>query len=142
MPNIFLDIIRNQFRVLQTWMDPILKLSEVFPEADGLKKAAQATQRNYDKLIKQIGETPTDDAGLATIPCDSARRMHSSDLRSDFFEIFLKIRARFVSLTRTTTMVVTKNELATLQLMTDTELLTTFVRFQDRDALAKTCGAV
>ncbi|MFT7631653.1 MAG: hypothetical protein ACI87E_002692 [Mariniblastus sp.] len=57
VPNIFLDIIRNQFRVLQTWMDPILKLSEVFPEAEGLKKAAQATQRNYDKLIKQIGES-------------------------------------------------------------------------------------
>ena len=37
VPNIFLDIIRNQFRVLQTWMEPILKLSEVFPEADGLK---------------------------------------------------------------------------------------------------------
>jgi hypothetical protein len=60
VPNIFLDIIRNQFRVLQTWMDPILKLSEVFPEADGLKKAAEATQRNYDKLIKQIGETTPD----------------------------------------------------------------------------------
>ena len=25
VPNIFLDIIRNQFRVLQTWMEPILK---------------------------------------------------------------------------------------------------------------------
>ena len=57
VPNIFLDIIRNQFRVLQTWMEPILKLSEVFPEADGLKKAAQATQRNYEKLINQIGES-------------------------------------------------------------------------------------
>ncbi|MFK7770127.1 MAG: AAA family ATPase, partial [Mariniblastus sp.] len=57
VPNIFLDIIRNQFRVLQTWMDPILKLSEVFPEAEGLRKAAEATQRNYDKLINQIGES-------------------------------------------------------------------------------------
>jgi hypothetical protein len=59
VPNIFLDIIRNQFRVLQTWMEPILKLSEVFPEAENLKSAAEATQRNYDKLIKQIGEHPT-----------------------------------------------------------------------------------
>ncbi len=59
VPNIFLDIIRNQFRVLQTWMEPILKLSEVFPEAEGLKDAAQATQANYDKLIKQIGEDST-----------------------------------------------------------------------------------
>ena len=42
-------------------MDPILKLSEVFPEADGLKKAAEATQRNYNKLINQIGETNVND---------------------------------------------------------------------------------
>ena len=56
VPNIFLDIIRNQFRVLQTWMEPILKLSEVFPEADGLKRAADATRENYEKLIDQIGE--------------------------------------------------------------------------------------
>jgi len=54
VPNIFLDIIRNQFRVLQTWMEPILKLSEVFPEADGLKRAADATLENYDKIIDQI----------------------------------------------------------------------------------------
>ncbi|MEL7495965.1 MAG: DNA repair ATPase [Planctomycetota bacterium] len=56
VPNIFLDIIRNQFRVLQTWMEPILKLSEVFPEAEGLRQAARATQENYDKLINQIGD--------------------------------------------------------------------------------------
>ena len=55
VPNIFLDIIRNQFRVLQTWMEPILKLSEVFPEADGLKRAADATLKNYDQIIDQIG---------------------------------------------------------------------------------------
>lgn len=62
VPNIFLDIIRNQFRVLQTWMEPILKLSEVFPEADGLKQAADATRKNYEKLIDQIGqEDPADE---------------------------------------------------------------------------------
>ena len=62
VPNIFLDIIRNQFRVLQTWMEPILKLSEVFPEADGLKQAADATRENYEKLIDQIGKgDPIDD---------------------------------------------------------------------------------
>ena len=59
VPNIFLDIIRNQFRVLQTWMEPILTLAKVFPEAEGLQKAAKATQENYDKLIKQIGESST-----------------------------------------------------------------------------------
>lgn len=56
VPNIFLDIIRNQFRVLQTWMEPILKLSEVFPEANGLKQAAEATRENYEKLLDQIGK--------------------------------------------------------------------------------------
>jgi hypothetical protein len=60
VPNIFLDIIRNQFRVLQTWMDPILKLAEMFPDAEGLQKAASATERNYAKLIKQIGDTQTE----------------------------------------------------------------------------------
>ena len=56
VPNIFLDIIRNQFRVLQTWMEPILKLSEIFPEADGLKRAADATLENYNKIIDQIAD--------------------------------------------------------------------------------------
>ena len=56
VPNIFLDIIRNQFRVLQTWMEPILTLAEAFPEGKGLRDAAKATQQNYEKLIKQIGD--------------------------------------------------------------------------------------
>ena len=62
VPNIFLDIIRNQFRVLQTWMGPILQLAELFPDAEGLQKAAEATERNYQKLIKQIGETQSGQA--------------------------------------------------------------------------------
>ena len=37
-------------------MEPILKLAEAFPEAEGLREAAKATQQNYDKLIKQIGD--------------------------------------------------------------------------------------
>jgi len=55
VPNIFLDVIRNQFRVMQTWMGPILQLAEAFPEAEGLKRAAVATEKNYERLIKQIG---------------------------------------------------------------------------------------
>ena len=60
VPNIFLDIIRNQFRVLQTWMEPILKMSDSFPEADGLKEAAIATQQNYEHLLDKIGKTKTE----------------------------------------------------------------------------------
>ena len=60
VPNIFLDIIRNQFRVLQTWMEPILRLSDAFPEAEGLKEAAIATQQNYEHLLDKIGKTKTE----------------------------------------------------------------------------------
>ena len=54
VPSIFLDIIRNQFRVLQTWMEPILKLSEVFAEAEDLKKAAKLTEANYKQMLDKI----------------------------------------------------------------------------------------
>ena len=54
VPTIFLDIIRNQFRVLQTWMEPILKLAEVFPQADGLRQAADVTESNYAELLEKI----------------------------------------------------------------------------------------
>ncbi len=68
VPNIFLDIIRNQFRVLQTWMEPILKLSEVFAEADDLKKAAKLTEANYKQLLNKIQrserEIETEDPGV------------------------------------------------------------------------------
>jgi len=54
VPSIFLDIIRNQFRVLQTWMEPILKLAEVFAEAEDLKKAAKLTEANYKQMLDKI----------------------------------------------------------------------------------------
>ena len=38
-------------------MGPILQLAELFPDAEGLQKAAEATERNYQKLIKQICES-------------------------------------------------------------------------------------
>ena len=54
VPTIFLDIIRNQFRVLQTWMDPILAMAEALPEAQGLNEAARVTERNYTELLDKI----------------------------------------------------------------------------------------
>jgi hypothetical protein len=56
VPGIFLNVMRDQFRVLQTWVDPIIKLSEVLPEADDLMKAMQKTHRSYDKMLNQIKE--------------------------------------------------------------------------------------
>ena len=60
VPNIFLDIIRNQFRVLQTWMEPILALSAAMPEADGLRKAAELTELNYADLLNKIQQFKED----------------------------------------------------------------------------------
>ncbi len=54
VPNIFLDIIRNQFRVLQTWMDPILAMADALPEAKGLGSAAKLTEKNYAELLEKI----------------------------------------------------------------------------------------
>ena len=57
IPHVFLDVLRNQFRVLQTWMEPILSLAESLPEAKGLKQAARRTKKNYEKLLNQIEAT-------------------------------------------------------------------------------------
>jgi hypothetical protein len=54
VPTIFLDIIRNQFRVLQTWMDPILAMADALPEAQGLGEAARVTEQNYSELLEKI----------------------------------------------------------------------------------------
>ncbi len=54
VPTIFLDIIRNQFRVLQTWMDPILAMADALPEAQGLGDAARVTEQNYSELLDKI----------------------------------------------------------------------------------------
>ena len=60
VPHAFLDVLRNQFRVMQTWMDPILKLAETNPDADGLRKAAQATEENYNKILDKIDKFKSD----------------------------------------------------------------------------------
>ena len=57
VPHTFLDVMRNQFRVMQTWMEPILQLCEALPEAKGLRKAAKATQKNYQEIIGKIEDS-------------------------------------------------------------------------------------
>ena len=54
VPHAFLDILRNQFRVMQTWMEPILQVTAQIPEADGLRKAALATEENYKQMMERI----------------------------------------------------------------------------------------
>ncbi len=54
VPDVFLEVMRNQFRVLQTWMDPILKLAGTMPEASQLGSAARATGDSYEEMIGKI----------------------------------------------------------------------------------------
>lgn len=62
VPNVILNVLRNQFRVLQTWMEPILKLAESNPDAQGFVKASKATEANYQRLLdKMEGEDATED---------------------------------------------------------------------------------
>lgn len=54
VPKAFLSVIKNQFQIIQTWMEPILKLSQVFPEAEDLKRAAMITDENYRQILNII----------------------------------------------------------------------------------------
>ncbi len=54
VPHAFTNIIQSQFRILQTWMEPLLRLSESLPEAKNLKRAAELTQRQYEKMMKKL----------------------------------------------------------------------------------------
>jgi hypothetical protein len=54
VPNVILNVLRNQFRVLQTWMEPILKLAESNPEASRFINAAKATEANYKRLMDKM----------------------------------------------------------------------------------------
>ena len=54
IPDTFLEVMRNQFRVLQTWMEPILELAKENQAAAGLAQAARATEAHYEKTIDQV----------------------------------------------------------------------------------------
>ncbi len=64
VPTAFLGVLRNQFRVLQTWMEPILALAENLPQAEGLKSAAKSTEKHYKHVLKKI--EAIDDPQLTT----------------------------------------------------------------------------
>lgn len=56
VPQTFTNIIEAQFRILQTWLDPLLKLSETIPEVEGLVKATKLTEKQYRKMIRKFDE--------------------------------------------------------------------------------------
>jgi len=62
IPPVFLDVIRNQFSVLQTWVEPIIELAATHPNAKNLVKSITLTKKNYEKLLDRIAseEIPDD----------------------------------------------------------------------------------
>jgi hypothetical protein len=54
VPNAILNVLRNQFRVLQTWMEPILKLAENLPEGSEFVKASKSTEASYKRLLTKM----------------------------------------------------------------------------------------
>ena len=61
IPTAFTNIIRMQFRVMQTWMEPLLQLGEKVPEAKGLVQAAKVTEVQYKKMLDKLEVMEQDD---------------------------------------------------------------------------------
>ena len=66
IPNVMLNVLRNQFRVLQTWMEPIMELASQNPAAKSFVAAAGATEANYQRLLDRLGNDA--EGGEATPP--------------------------------------------------------------------------
>jgi hypothetical protein len=77
VPQAFSNIIEAQFRILQTWLEPLLKLSESIPEVEGLVKATRLTEKQYRKMIEKfeaLGAPAQEAAPADTAPRESSRK--------------------------------------------------------------------
>ena len=55
VPAQFLDVIKAQFAVLQTWFDPLCRLTEMRgEEVDSLRNAIEESKTRYEQLLKRI----------------------------------------------------------------------------------------
>ncbi len=55
VPKQFLDVIKAQFAVLQTWFEPLAKLTEMRgQEVDSLRQAIEESRQRYEGLLKRI----------------------------------------------------------------------------------------
>ena len=54
VPQAFSNIIEAQFRILQTWLEPLLKLGQTMPEAHGLVQATKLTEKQYKKMLAKL----------------------------------------------------------------------------------------
>ena len=73
VPQAFSNIIEAQFRILQTWLDPLLKLTETIPEVEGLVKATKLTEKAIQK----------DDPEIRLLRCRHRRKTGRENIWND-----------------------------------------------------------
>jgi hypothetical protein len=57
VPRVFLSIIREQFRLMQQWMEPLTKMSQQNrAELDALQKQLEEATQRYDELMDDLEE--------------------------------------------------------------------------------------
>ncbi|MBN1851748.1 MAG: AAA family ATPase, partial [Pirellulales bacterium] len=58
VPRVFLSIIREQFKLMQSWMQPLIKTTQENRQGmEELQKQLDAAMENYGKLVDQLEET-------------------------------------------------------------------------------------
>jgi hypothetical protein len=58
VPTAFMEVIQSQFRILQTWLAPILALSNQLPDSNEFKRAVEETVKRYENIFKKLERDP------------------------------------------------------------------------------------
>ena len=74
VPQAFSNIIEAQFRILQTWLEPLLKLAETMPEVEGLVKATKLTEKQYKRMMSKFDEESSDEEEAPRKQTTSAKK--------------------------------------------------------------------
>ena len=54
VPTAFMEVIKSQFRILQTWLAPILALADQLPDSNEFKSAVEKTVKRYEHIFKKL----------------------------------------------------------------------------------------
>lgn len=60
VPTAFMEVIKSQFRILQTWLAPILALADQLPDSNEFKTAVEKTVKRYEHIFKKLKEDASD----------------------------------------------------------------------------------
>ena len=74
VPQAFSNIIEAQFRILQTWLEPLLKLAETMPEAEDLVKATKLTEKQYKRMMSKFDDDSTEEIGASATKKTSTKK--------------------------------------------------------------------